>query len=228
MNFHDWVLANPTGILQRAVISILLPVFRFLPPFSTRISNALMCERFVSGMPHLGSYEAWYRLQDVVTQAHELNYRLNLETLILGGGPDEQEAFLSQYKPHNLVRLKPATNTPQQIEAMLEYLRKNCIYEIILLAHETECTKAILTCIKQADALASGMLSLQIYPYCFIEPNRAEMSQKLRELITIYEAFRLTRYQRKGHIATLEEGFTFLRARQYLPFRTARVLCVIY
>lgn len=187
-----------------------------------------MCERFVSGMPHLGAYESRYILKGVTAQAQELNYRLNLSTLILGGSSTEQETFISEYKPPNLVLLKASKNTPQQIEKLLEYLRKECIYEVNILAHETVCTRAVLTLIKQADTFASGMASLQIYPYCFIEPNRAEMSQKLRELITIYEAFRLARYQRKGHVATLEESFAFLEKRQHLPFQGALVLCIIY
>lgn len=227
MNFHDWILDDPMSLSRRAVINLLLPIFRYFPPFTGRTSNALMCERFVSSMPTIGPAKTIYGLRNIADQAKNLAAMMAFKTILLGGNLEEQREFTQRFNPPNLVVLEPSTNTPEQIEKVIQHQMATKNRDVMILAHETICTRAVLTFIRQVANDPSVWMT-KVFPFPFIEPNRSKMDPKLRELITIYEAFRLTRYQRKGHVATIEQAFKWLPYFEIIPFSGADTLCIIY
>lgn len=226
MNAFDWAVEHHHTRLCRILVGLILPVMRYSPLTAARLSNALMCERFVQGLPRVGGRQAPYRLMAYPDWARELVDQLALKQVLLGGNLNEQAEFTAGFQPPFLTRLSASTNTPEQVEKALDYLGKQSEEAFILLAHESILTRAYLTFVKQT---LSRHRVYRIYPYALLEPNRAKMSLPFLEIASCYEAIRLGRYQRKGDVATLEEAFAYLQATgQNSSSEPAKTMVVIF
>lgn len=223
MNAFDWAVKHRETSLVKLLVRLVLPLLKYPPFCASRLSNALLCERFVQGVPRIGGKEAPYRLMSYADWARHLVEQLGITRVLLGGNEAEQAEFTANFQPSLLVKMPPSTSTLEQVERTFDYLD----YQegIIVLSHEGILARAYLTFVKQA-ALRQRYYS--VYPYGFIEPNRVAISRPCLEFASGYEAIRLGRYQRKGDAATLEEAFAYLETcgqRTFsFPVRTILVI----
>ena len=225
MNAFDWAVEHRETPLAKFLIRLVLPFLKYSPLCASRLSNALLCERFVQGLPRIGAKEAPCRLMSYPDWVRHLVEQLGITRVLLGGNEAEQAEFTASFQPSLLVKMPPSTNTLEQVERTFDYLNHQAEGGIILLAHEGILTRAYLTFVKQA---ALRNCYFRIYPYGFIEPDHSEISRPYMEIASCYEAIRLGRYQRK-HTATLTEAFVYLEMVSKETFsEPARTMAVIF
>jgi len=226
MNAFDWAVKHRETSLVKLLVRLVLPFLKYSPLSASRLSNALLCERLVQGLPRIGANEAPCRLMSCARWAQHLVEQMGITRVLLGGTSGEQAEFTAGFQPPFLVKMPPSTNTLEQVERTFDYLNHQAEGGIILLAHEGILTRAYLTFVKQA-ALRNGYF--RIYPYGFIEPNRVEICRPYLEFASCYEAIRLGRYQHKGHTATLTEAFAYLEMVSKETFSgPVRTMAVIF
>lgn len=208
MNVLLWALKNQHSLTGRIGINVLYYLLSWTVKKEVLV-NQTTYHSFIHGLHRVAEPKVLFVLGGMFAAgelAKDLYCREVIDEIWLGGTAKEQEQFLSQFRPPNVVRLPPMKSTKDEARAIARMATERGLKTIGVMTYEIHITRAIFTCIKQAiDAGAT----VKFVPFAYFDSARPPLIPRLTQFACLVETKKFHHYKNKGDVATLAEAQSY-------------------